>query len=672
MACNNIGNKIVCESLDEARAIDRRTNGDNGDAALDTLAGVPQFFNATAKYFTMTDGFFGENRPWKGNFFSADVTVINNPLTRIAVGFPLNFAGGILNTVSVGYLKEGLDAVGLENHLSPPPSTKYEAYNYVNGNLLLLASALAVFVKFPPKAAAASQVATASEKASPATATTAIAVAEKTASPTAPNYVMGTTDGSLVPAPLTGNPGKIISATAYPEYPEGMLIRGWDKVENALRGYGRVKGSEATTMELVGASMQESGPLGAGLALAGIKHGMERGGGFIGNMLAEARAAIGKSGRWHRSYDYDAMGTPFFKTSLDITKGGNDLFTLKTCAAYVGDAPGLELAQAIGAPRVLKSATITLSLEPVAELPIFVVDFGKILGRLERVLGKPKITGKKLARISAQAEKWGGPEPAVVFKDPNFIVEVKWGNVEKPLRGENPFRMEGCQVSGICSKTYYPDREHHLVPTIDITVKFANKGEYVPANYPALLDLAEKIRQALTTEEPSKVGLIAEAPAEASGAATGQLVRTAIDTAKLKQYAAEADTHIKAGTQPEGGWFESKIDPTTLVHKNALMVSDIYGKLVLDDAQKFGYMMERAVKDGVPLTSELVAAVESAGDFGFSGGGYHMVCQYLKQVWKNGGEDFYGAAGAISPTIRFARPTMFADLLERIKRAFTN
>ncbi len=181
MACNNIGNKLVCGSSDEARAVDRRTNGDDGDSALDTLAGVPQFFNATAKYITQTDSFFGENRPWKGNFFSADVTVINNPLTRIAVGFPLNFAGGILNTVSVGYLKEGLDAVGLENHLSPPPSTKYEAYNYVNGNLLLLASVLAVFVRVPPKAAAASQVATAPEKTSPAAATTAGAVAEKPA-----------------------------------------------------------------------------------------------------------------------------------------------------------------------------------------------------------------------------------------------------------------------------------------------------------------------------------------------------------------------------------------------------------------------------------------------------------------------------------------------------------
>lgn len=154
-------------------------------------------------------------------------------------------------------------------------------------------------------------------------------------------------------------------------------------------------------------------------------------------------------------------------------------------------------------------------------------------------------------------------------------------------------------------------------------------------------------RLILTAEGALKAakGIAKASPSMCEGAGTladriSEAARTVVVEAKLRRYAIEADSHIKAGTQPEGGWFETKPDALAFAEIEAKMTDTFYGEDLLIAAQKFGYMMEKAVKNGVPLTRELVNAVKQIGNFRHSGGSFWTVCKYLEHVWKNGDEKF--------------------------------
>ncbi|MBI4016566.1 MAG: hypothetical protein HY363_02625 [Candidatus Aenigmarchaeota archaeon] len=77
---------------------------------------------------------------------------------------------------------------------------------------------------------------------------------------------------------------------------------------------------------------------------------------FVGNILSEARLALEKGSSFNRHFDYDGMGSNFFKTSVNIERVG-DKYVLKLNAAYIGSKPENKLAETLGKPMALVSSS---------------------------------------------------------------------------------------------------------------------------------------------------------------------------------------------------------------------------------------------------------------------------------------------------------------------------
>lgn len=220
---------------------------------------------------------------------------------------------------------------------------------------------------------------------------------------------------------------------------------------------------------------------------------------FVESILSEAHASIGKKGRWEKRYDYDALGTPFFKTTIKINKVGKDKFILGICAASVGDRPEIELAKAIQAPRVLSSATIEVILESSAKEPTYEIDFDDVTERLAKVLGDFNTTGEEAAKGFTKAAR--RHEPLTIYRDGNFLIEIEQGNVDSWPDKKDAISVEGPKVKGRCKKHYSAAGNYFWVPTFLIRVTYANEdAKYDPKNYQRLLDLAERIRSAFFTK----------------------------------------------------------------------------------------------------------------------------------------------------------------------------
>ena len=69
-------------------------------------------------------------------------------------------------------------------------------------------------------------------------------------------------------------------------------------------------------------------------------------------MTKEACNELKSEGRFHRSFDYDAMGTNFFKTTVNSRQVDGE-YILEITAAFVGNKPEENLAEKLGKERAL-------------------------------------------------------------------------------------------------------------------------------------------------------------------------------------------------------------------------------------------------------------------------------------------------------------------------------
>lgn len=158
-----------------------------------------------------------------------------------------------------------------------------------------------------------------------------------------------------------------VTSSEPTQHERGIIFDSLDELAQALKVYesGSIRASKATEDQFYQDTWASDNPR-AGVddprifrgtfkasfvqqALDVINQGR---GSLADRIIAEAHSSGGK---YNNHFDYDAMGTAFFKTSVEIEQIDGK-HVLGILAAYVGDKPEIELAHALGKPRGLVKA----------------------------------------------------------------------------------------------------------------------------------------------------------------------------------------------------------------------------------------------------------------------------------------------------------------------------
>jgi len=146
------------------------------------------------------------------------------------------------------------------------------------------------------------------------------------------------------------------------DFRRGIILESPAELARALIVYsgGSVKKARATQNNLIDAVGNKGGGMGAALLLLGKANAND----FTKKLTKEALSELQTNGKFYKSFDYDAMGTNFFKTSVNGKKVG-DKYVLELYAAYVGSAPENELAEKLGKPMALIHSSLEERLSVV-------------------------------------------------------------------------------------------------------------------------------------------------------------------------------------------------------------------------------------------------------------------------------------------------------------------
>lgn len=264
-------------------------------------------------------------------------------------------------------------------------------------------------------------------------------------------------------------------------------VQGWDSVEKVLSIYANGYTSSARAAERVTADEIErsAGGMGAGLfALAGIEFSKNRTP-LVTSLLSKAKEALKDRDSFRESWDYDGMGTPFFKASLeiDVLDRGQDMYAIGISAAYVGDKPEQGLAEHLGVPRTLFSSAVEVEAEPFPDNR-FEFDFDPIMRRLDAVLDTAAITGEQVANSMMHLED-GESRPGLVLKEKDgFQIGIHPGRVEcrfNYLSGskQDTWTIKGSVMSGLLKRDYgSDDPEAKATPTMEIVVSSTQRNRW--------------------------------------------------------------------------------------------------------------------------------------------------------------------------------------------------
>jgi len=192
------------------------------------------------------------------------------------------------------------------------------------------------------------------------------------------------------------------------DYRRGIILDSPEELAQALIVYdgGSVDGSRATQNNLMDAMGNKGQGMGAALL---VMSGTMNASGFTGKLTQDVLSALKSTGAFNRHFDYNAMGTNFFKTTVDGRKAG-DKYVLELNAAYVGTAPENELAKTLGKPRAL--------VRSAAEGKLNIVDDWWFNVNLEDILSGlpiPKEQLKGLPGYIASHELFND-EPKIIFE----------------------------------------------------------------------------------------------------------------------------------------------------------------------------------------------------------------------------------------------------------------
>lgn len=140
----------------------------------------------------------------------------------------------------------------------------------------------------------------------------------------------------------------------------GIILDSPAAVGDALLAFAGVSIPGSSTLAL----MNDLGDLGGGAGAAYIATAGVRNGGFVHRVAKAALDGLTARGQFHGSYDYDAMGTPFFKSAVNARRE-NDKYLLEVSVVGAGRLMEDRLAQALGAQRALVRADAIVELSTV-------------------------------------------------------------------------------------------------------------------------------------------------------------------------------------------------------------------------------------------------------------------------------------------------------------------
>jgi hypothetical protein len=306
-----------------------------------------------------------------------------------------------------------------------------------------------------------------------------------------------------------------ITGVAVNEGRRLVPVKGWDSVVNAITlfGNGYTPGSGETQQNLLDSIEKNSGPLAFGVVLLGSIE-MGKRSNLVEKLLFEAGQTLEYRSEFHKSYDYDGMGTSFFKTSVDIKKLGDDMYGIGIHAVYVGDKPEQGLADAIGIPRALLSCSVEVETKSAGDNR-FAFDFEPVLRKLDSVLDTKKITGKKVVAAMMTKNEDGDRTALILQEKDGLQVRIQLGRVERRMAFDHTTRKErdtwsakGSVISGELARDYKKDDENaKATPTFLVIVSSAeqldmgyrkeSKPIWQPEKQQEAIDLANKIAAAL-------------------------------------------------------------------------------------------------------------------------------------------------------------------------------
>ncbi len=234
-------------------------------------------------------------------------------------------------------------------------------------------------------------------------------------------------------------------------------------------GGGSVEGARATQNNLMDAVGDKGNGMEVGLILLGgaMNAGPDAlGFTFIDKLAQQAIQELKSNGRFHRSFDYDAMGTNFFKTDVDGKKVG-DKYVLELCAAYVGSEPENKLAETINKPMALVSSS--------AKGRLSVVDGWWFNVNLEDVLAGLPISKKKLKGLPEYIASGGysGERQEIIFKYERQKFSLDIGlDANKHLRpeggesGSDYMQTRGNNIVGGAWTTWAENGNDRIAPKV--------------------------------------------------------------------------------------------------------------------------------------------------------------------------------------------------------------
>ena len=226
---------------------------------------------------------------------------------------------------------------------------------------------------------------------------------------------------------------------------------------------GSVEGARATQNNLMDAIGDQGGGMGAALLLLG---GARNADGFTERLIQEALSELQSSGRFHRSFDYDAMGTNFFKTIVNGKQVG-DKYVLKLNAAYVSSAPENKLAEKLSKPMALVSSS--------AKGRLSVVDGWWFNVNLEDVLADLPISKKQLKGLPEYIASGGfsGERPEMTFEHEGQKFSLDIGlDADRYLRpeggehGSDYMQARGKNIVGGAWTTWAENGNDRLAPKV--------------------------------------------------------------------------------------------------------------------------------------------------------------------------------------------------------------
>jgi hypothetical protein len=263
-------------------------------------------------------------------------------------------------------------------------------------------------------------------------------------------------------------------------------LKGWASVEAALKTYsnGFVKGSRDTSDKQERDIRQAHGGLAEALFVVTSLH-LGREGSIDDEILPEAKKALAERDSWQKHFDYDGMGTPFFKTTVEIKviDREQDLYGLGFYAAYVGDKPEEGLAEYLEIPRTFLWSSIIIQADPVGD-DRFSFDFEQIIRKLDDILGTSEIGGEAIAQAMMRYDDCNGhhleSKPGFVIKqEEDLRIFLSPGRVQERFPWHDPFgperrqldtwSIDGSVLTGFLAESY-SDRTKKEPPTLVISL----------------------------------------------------------------------------------------------------------------------------------------------------------------------------------------------------------